>query len=274
MIAAIVGEVASERSARVSNSAVEADDLYQLLHLRTSRTASPESNERGKFIAEDVFGRVTREESGWISQPHTSPQQVTFEKAGLKIAVSPDDVLLGGLLRLPAIRDRYTPGFLALLSRDPIPEYGTRLYLGIEPSHAPIVGRLLADSLSSITSSYVVKALASASDYARSDAVTIFVPDESRGPTLEMLEGLEIEKYIKRGNLPSLFANQEPSGVCWMESAADASGGYSRAVCVARAINYDPLQSSNEKLADLIRHEFQLAGIDPDAPYRLSDGGP
>lgn len=243
-------------------------DLYDLLHLRRPRRATPKGVISRPMKAEDIFGLQIRQEKGWHRAAKKRSGSLVFEREGLHITVSEDDVTDDGHLLLPAIRNRYTPGFAALLSTEEPPENGTRIYLPVERERVPHVGHLLSKVLPRISDRFVVKVLTDPNEYPRPDSFTIFVSNEVRETTLTALDLSEIQKCLDIELGSSLFAREEQRGIAWMEGSAATSAGEDRAKCVARAVLNRP-DWEPDALARSLENEFRMAGIDPYSPHRL-----
>lgn len=269
VISGIMAAVGRHRDQlELSDESKLAQDLYQWLHLRRTNTLAAQGQQRNVVNAEAIFGFATRSEDGWMPILTPGGQHDVFVKGGLKIRIDPTSRREDGTLILPAIRDRYAPGFAALLSRHAPGSAGTRVYLPVKIEHAPQVGRLLSSRLADITERFVVKALTSHVEYPRPDAITIYVENRDRDAVLQMLRSVDVSVALDDARQHSLFARIEPSGVSWMEGVAHISAGEARAVSVARAIRgvEDP---GDPRLENAIRDEFTKSGIDPAWPFRL-----
>lgn len=192
-----------------------------------------------------------------------------FERNGLHVEVPEDAITSDEALLLPAIRDKFTPGFCAFLSSDEPPEIGTRIYLPVRFEHAPRVGAFLSKILPKITKSYVVKALVDMKLYPRPDSFTIYVGNAHRDAVLYAIMSGEIQQYLDSEQRISLFAKNEKFGISWMEGHARSSSGEERSSCVARALRMHVAWETKE-LINSIEREFKEAGLDARAPYRLS----
>ncbi|MCW2287123.1 T3SS effector HopA1 family protein [Leucobacter luti] len=186
-------------------------------------------------------------------------------KDGLHLEVPSHLIQASGALRLPAIRDRFTPGFAALLSSRPVPAEGVRVYIPVPYSAARQVGRLLAQGLPDLIERFVLKALTQPSDYPRSDAFTLFISPVDLEVVLKFLA---LEKFPERFRFApqySMFARAETSGVAWLEGTSSRSSGFERANCIARAYHLYATAEEELELEGLIRDELADAGIDPEA---------
>lgn len=269
MISRIVDTIISEKKHLCTLDASQLTAaLYDLLHLRRAVNKPSARIPSRALSATDIFGPQIRVEKGWRREASRTPNKFVFERDGLYIEVSGDEVINDGNLLLPAIRDRFTPGFAALLSVNEPAQIGTRIYLSVERTETSHVGILIAKLLPRLTDRFVVKALTDAREYPRPDSITIFVGNEERDTILAAIDAPEIRNRLKAGNGNSLFAREERRGVAWLEGHSRASAGEERSKCVARAIrglsDWKP-----DILVRSIEHEFRTAGIDPRDPHRL-----
>lgn len=219
------------------------------------------------ITGEEAFGYSEKPEDGWRQVTFERGEEHVYSRNGLHLRVHIAQVGEDGSVRLPAMRDRYTPGYAALLSPEHPPANGTRIYLAAQYSRVPALGRIVSMNIEKVTRSYVVKALNSHRSYPRSDAVTIYVPNSARDAMLGLLDHLHVGDYLSVPQVHSAFARVETSGVGWMESSADTSGGYERAACVARAVTNQMTRDSQGTLEDAIEDEFRAAGIDTVRPH-------
>lgn len=245
-----------------------ASDLYDLLHLRRNQALGPMISAGRILRAEDIFGHQLRVEDGWRPAPDPGSEALVFERGGLHIEVTPEEITADGCLRLPAIRDRFTPGFCALLSAKEPAETGTRIYLFVRHEHAIRVGRYLSKALPELTDRFVVKALTDRKEYVRPDSFTIYVGNEARGAVLEAVNTDEIRNGLNPNAETSLFAKVEQPGISWMEGHARTSAGEERARCVARALRTQT-DWDRDVLIRVVANEFRLGGFVPERPYRL-----
>lgn len=244
------------------------ESIYQLVHLRRRQRFESPSDTGAAFASEAVFGMVTRREPGWVRLPAPEREAPVFVRNGLHLSVGLEQVQRDGSLRLPAVRDRYTPGFAALLSENDPPRTGTRIYLAVAEEHVHTVGRILASRLPAVSSGYVVKVLADRGEYPRPDSFTIFLADSDRDPALRMIADCQFDRYTDRSCRRSLFAEAGPGGSAWMEGAAGVSAGESRAACAATALHAHP-DVGEATLREALRSEFSRRGFDPDHPHLL-----
>lgn len=247
------------------------DELYRLLHLRSRAATSGAQPVSSMIAAEKIFGYSERLEYGWLPKPPDRNGDAIFAKNGLHLRLARQRILEDGSFYLPAIRDRYMPGFAALLSPGEIPPSGTRIYLAARYERISVLGRIVSENIGHVADSYVVKALNTASEYPRSDAITIYLANTARKATLEMLDRLKVADYLLAPVANSAFARVEPSGVAWMESVAGSSGGYERASCVARALYRQMAEGTESTLEGAIRKEFEAAGINATHPNLYLD---
>ncbi|WP_146082522.1 T3SS effector HopA1 family protein [Rathayibacter sp. AY2B3] len=243
-------------------------DLYDLLHLRRNQAPGPMIPAGRILRAKDIFGHQLRVEDGWRRAPSPRPDALVFERGGLHILVAKEEITADGCLRLPAIRDRFTPGFCALLSADEPAETGTRIYLAVHHEHANRVGRYLSKALPRLTDRFVVKALTDRKELVRPDSFTIYVGNEARDAVLEAVNTDEIRNGLDPNVETSLFARAEQPGISWMEGRARTSAGEERAHCVARALRTQP-GWDRDILMRVVAHEFRSGGFVPERPYRL-----
>lgn len=250
--------------------------LYEHLHLRRSGGSAAAGAEAGRAAAE-IFGPRHRFEAGWRvvsrdSGQQDDPSHVVVEKGGLHVRVHVDDIAADGRVRLPALRNRFTPGFAAYLSADPPAETGTRIYLGTSYEQSPTVAAAAADVIAATAERFVIKCLTSADEYPRSDAITIYVSNADRDAVLEALNVPDITVRLLPEVSRSVFASGHPSGAAWLEGSARRSAGEERSLCVARAaLAHDDVHDPG--LQDRLTEEFLAAGIDAGEPWRRAARG-
>lgn len=249
-----------------------ASDLYNVLHLRRNHAPSPMIPAGPPLRAVEIFGHQRRVEEGWCPSTPSESGALVFKRGGLHIEVTQEDIIADGRLRLPAIRDRFTPGFCALLSAYEPAETGTRIYLAVNHEHASHVGGYLSKALPEITDRFVVKAITDRKEFVRPDSFTIYVGNELRDAVLEVVSTDEIRNRLAPNAETSLFAKLEQPGISWMEGRARSSSGEERAKCVARALRARS-GWNRDVLARAVAHEFSLSGFDPKRPYRFIPAG-
>lgn len=240
--------------------------LYDALHKNPSSSIDV-ACDRQFYSSQYVFGWRERAEQGWTLIERRSDTYI-ISKRGLLLEVDISKLDEDGRVTLPAIRDRYTPGFSALLSSAPPPADGTRVYFSVSPGRISELGKIIAEEISGYCESYVVKALNDSSEFPRSDALTLYIPDACRESVLKFAASDRIARLLNQHTEPSYFVREVIPGLGWLEGNAYQSGGYERSACVARAVESWQRLADRVKLSSLIENEFEESGIDPEHPYR------